>query len=318
MRKLTAFLVIVLVALGFVYVWWGNGMSAVNKFDKEKKIFVIKKQETVREIGNSLKKNGLIRDPVAFFVYLKIFSKDKNIQAGDYKLSPSMDLRAIVDNLNHGTLDKWITIPEGYRAQEIADLLKENMPNFKEEWRLNLAENEGYLFPDTYLIPKDAEIEGIISILRNNFDAKVKAIGVNENASNFARNLIIASLIEREARFREDMPLVSSVIHNRLAQGMPLQIDATVQYLLGYQTAERRWWKKDLTNFDLKIASPYNTYLNVGLPPTPISNPGILSLQAAISPSSTNYLYYVSDSKGHLHFAKNLEGHNLNIQKYIK
>ena len=318
MRKLTAFLVIALLAFGLIFVWWDNGMSPVNRFDKEKKIFVIKKQETVREIGNSLKKNGLIRDPVAFFIFIKVFSRDKSIQAGDYKLSPSMDLKAVVDNLNHGTLDKWVTIPEGFRAQEIADLLKENMPNFKEEWRLKLAENEGYLFPDTYLIPKDAEIDGIISILRNNFDAKVKAIGVNEDTQSFKRNLIIASLIEREARFGEDMPLVSSVIHNRLEEGMPLQIDATVQYLLGYQASEKRWWKKNLTNIDLKIPSPYNTYINVGLPPAPISNPGILSLQAAISPTDTNYLYYVSDSKGHLHFAKNIEAHNLNIQKYIK
>lgn len=318
MKRLTVFLIVAVALLGLIFVWWENGMSAVNKGDKDKKVFVIKQNETVREIGNSLKKENLIKDPVTFFIFVKIFGKDKNIQAGDYYLSSSMDLKTVVENLNHGTLDKWITFPEGLRAYEIAELLKKNLITYDESWKERLAQNEGYLFPDTYLIPKNADIDLIISIMRNNFDNRITSIGANSKDQSFAENLIIASLIEREARYPEDMSLVSSVIHNRLEIGMKLDIDATVQYAVGYQEAEKKWWKKNLTVQDLKLASPYNTYKNAGLPPTPISNPGISALQAAINPTQSNYIYYVSDSKGHLHFAKTLAEHNANIQKYIK
>lgn len=318
MKKLTILLIVILFVLGLVFVWWDNGISAVNKKDDSKKVFVINKNETVREIGNSLRTNGLIKDPVAFFIYIKVFGKDKNIQAGDYRLSPSMDLKTIIDTLNHGTLDKWVTIPEGLRAEEIAEILKGNMENYEESWDNKLAENEGYLFPDTYLLPKDGDIDMIISIFKNNFDKKVEALGFDQAQAKFRRAIITASLIEREAKYAEEMPFVSSVISNRLGVGMPLQIDATVQYVLGYQGSEKRWWKENLTANDLKIASPYNTYANPGLPPTPISNPGMLSLQAALNPADTNYIYYVSDQQGRLHFAKTLAEHNQNIKKYIR
>lgn len=318
MKRLTVLLIVAVALLALIFVWWENGMSAVNKGDKVKKVFVIKQNETVREIGNSLRKENLIKDPVTFFIFVKIFGKDKNIQAGDYYLSSSMDLKTVVENLNHGTLDKWITFPEGLRAYEIAEILKKNMITYNESWKERLVQNEGYLFPDTYLIPKNADIDLIISIMRNNFDTRITSIGANSKDQSFANNLIIASLIEREARYPEDMSLVSSVIHNRLEIGMKLDIDATVQYAVGYQEAEKKWWKKNLTVQDLKLASPYNTYRNAGLPPTPISNPGISALRAAINPTQSNYIYYVSDSKGHLHFAKTLAEHNANIQKYIK
>lgn len=318
MKRLTVFLIAAVVLLGLIFVWWDNGMSAVDKKDKAKKVFVIRQNETVREIGNSLKKENLIKDPVTFFIFVKFLGKDKSIQAGDYYLSSSMDLKTVVDNLNHGTLDKWVTIPEGLRAYEIAEILKKNLSTYDDSWKEKLSQNEGYLFPDTYLIPKNTDIDLVISIMRGNFDKKVASIGVSSKNQNFTDKLIIASLIEREARYLEDMSLVSSVLHNRLEIGMKLDIDATVQYAVGYQDAEKKWWKKDLTIQDLKITSPYNTYKNSGLPPTPICNPGIVAIQAAINPVQTNYLYYVSDSSGHLHFAKTLAEHNTNIQKYIR
>ncbi|MCL4387469.1 endolytic transglycosylase MltG, partial [Patescibacteria group bacterium] len=127
---------------------------------------------------------------------------------------------------------------------------------------------------------------------------------------------IVAYLIEREAKKDEDRPLVASVILNRFNIGMKLDIDATIQYALGYQEDEKRWWKKSLTLDDIKLNSPYNTYRVSGLPPTPISNPGLASLQAVVNPSDTNYLYYITDSKGINHYGKTLEEHNANIQKY--
>ena len=131
-----------------------------------------------------------------------------------------------------------------------------------------------------------------------------------------AQTVIIASIIEREAIFPEDRPIVASVLINRFNLGMALGSDPTVQYALGYQANTKSWWKKDLTADDLLVNSPYNTRKNAGLPPTPISNPGLSSIKAALMPADTDYLFFFSDKQGHLHFAKTIAGHNANIQKY--
>lgn len=318
MRKLLIVLVLAAVFGLSAFAYWRYGNQPANAQDESQKIFVIDKGASIREIGNSLKKEGLIRDPVVFFIYIKLYGQDKNIQAGDYRLSSSMTLRKIVDELNHGTLDRWVTIPEGVRAEEIADILAQNLLSFDESWRAKLNENEGYLFPDTYLIPKDADIELVISILKSNFDKKIKKEGLDRDGQRLNRAVIIASLIEREAKLEADRPLVSSVINNRLRIGMKLDIDATVQYALGYQEEERRWWKKNLTREDLRLDSTYNTYINNDLPPAPISNPGIKAMLAALKPAATDYLYYISDATGKNHYAKTLQEHQANIRKFLK
>ncbi len=318
MRKGLILLVIVAIAAVFGFLWWNNGTQPNDIKDKKERIFVIKKGESIREIGNSLKEEGFVRDPVVFFLYLKFISKDKAIQAGDYRISPSQSLVSIVDTLRHGTLDRWVTIREGLRAEEIAQIFKDNeFIKYDDSWVPIFASNEGQLFPDTYLIPKDADIDLIISILKNNFSVKIKAIGLLQDAPKFNEVLTVASIIEREAAGTQDMALVASVIYNRLKMGMALQVDATVQYALGYNPAGKTWWKKNLTNAELSIVSPYNTYKNPGLPPRPICNPGIKAIDAALNPAKSNYIYYVADAKGISHFAATLEEHNKNIQKYL-
>lgn len=317
MRKVFVFLVLILIAFFAFFIWWQQGKQAVNPHDRSEKIFVINKGEGIREIGKSLKKDGLIRDQIVFFLLVKKLDKDKDIQAGDYRLSPSMDLSTIVDKLSHGTLDIWVTIPEGLRAEEIADILKEdNFKNYNDSWKQTLVENNGYLFPDTYLIPKDADIDQIVEIMRNNFYKQIEGIGLDKNSSNLGEIVTVASLVEREVKFADEKPLVASVIYNRLKINMPLQIDATVQYALGKQ-ADGKWWKQVMPS-DLKIDSPFNTYKVIGLPPTPISNPGILSIKAAVSPASTDYLYYVADKQGRSRFSKTLIEHDKNINSVLK
>ena len=293
-------------------------LTAVDSSNKTPKIFVINKGEGVREIANNLKKDGLIRDPVVFFILAtKIKGLDKQIQAGDFRLNSSMSALDVATALTHGTLDIWTTVPEGLRAEEIANILKEKIPSYNPSWNLELDKNEGYLFPDTYLIPRDASVSLIISLMKNNFTAKYTSVENTKTTSlNEAQTIIVASIIEREAVFEEDRPLVASVIMNRLNIGMPLGNDPTIQYAVGYDAATKSWWKKDLTVDDLAINSPYNTRTNVGLPPTPISNPGISSIKAALAPTNTDYLYFYSDKKGHLHFATTLAGHEANIKKY--
>src|SRR5687767_5322565 len=145
-----------------------------------------------------------------------------------------MNLTKLIENLNHGVLDHWTTIPEGVRAEEIADIFAKDLPTFDESWRAKLNDEEGYLFPDTYLIQKDADVDTVISLMKNNFNKRVESIGLSPDDSNLVRIVTVASLIEREAKHSEDMPVVASVIYNRLGIGMKLDIDATIQYALGY------------------------------------------------------------------------------------
>lgn len=315
MKKIgVIFIVAFFVVIGFVF-WWNNGLSPVNARDKSQKMFVVAKGAGIRAISNDLEEQGLIKDDIVFFLYVRKNGLDKKIQAGDFRLSPSMNAEQIAKNLTTGTLDIWITIPEGKRAEEVAEILSERLTNYDESWVGPLKDNEGYLFPDTYLIPKDADIEMIVNLLTTTFSKKFSTIRNNTNLTD-KEIVILASLIEREAKHQEDRPLVSSVMHNRLDAGMPLQIDATVQYALGYNNRDRSWWKKGLTLEDLKYVSPYNTYENPGLPPAPIANPGIAVLEAAANPADTNYLFYITDKNGVNRYATTNAEHNSNIKKY--
>ena len=316
MKRLVILLIVLILLAGGLVAWWKNSNMAADPANKTSQIFVVAKGEGVREIANSLKQKGLIRDPIVFFLQTKRLGLDKELEAGDFRLSPSMSLYDLIQNLTHGTLDIWTTIPEGMRAAEINEILKEKMPTYETSWRAELEKNEGYLFPDTYLIPRDADIIMVINMLRNNFNNKYKTL--NTSNTNLSQNEIvtIASVIEREARHDQDRPLVASVITNRLGIGMKLDIDATIQYALGYTPDEKRWWKKSLTSGDKLLNSSYNTYRVAGLPPTPISNPGLASLKAAINPANTSYLYYIADKNGVNRYASTIEEHNANIKKY--
>lgn len=316
MKKLFILIVLIIVIIAAGALWWKNGVAPANISDNTSQIFVVSKGEGVREIASSLKKKGLIKDPIIFFILTKRMGLDKEIQAGDFRLNPSMDMYTVIQILRHGTLDIWTTIPEGLRATEIAQILKDKMPTYQDSWASELKKNEGYLFPDTYLIPRDTNINMIIAMFKNNFDKKYSTLDTSKTILSQTEIITIASLIEREARRDEDRSLVASVIINRLKLGMKLDIDATIQYAIGYQDDQKKWWKKSLTASDKLINSPYNTYKVAGLPPTPISNPGLSSIQAAINPAKTPYLYYMTDKNGVNRYSEDLEGHNANIQKY--
>ncbi len=316
MKRLTIVLILLIIIILGVIFWWKNGVSPIDQGNKESTIFIVQKGDGVKEISKGLKEKGLIRSSVVFFLLVKQLGIDKKIEAGDFRLSPSMTALEIAQNLIHGTLDIWVTVPEGKRATEVAEILKEKIPTYDQSWSLILTQNEGYLFPDTYLIPKDADITIIMSQMRNNFETKYASLDASKTKLSKDGVITLASLVEREAKFAADRPLVASVLLNRLEIGMKLDIDATVQYALGYSKEEKNWWRKNLTFEDLKISSPYNTYENAGLPPTPIANPGADSIKAIINPNDTNYIYYISDKTGHLHFAKTFGEHNANIEKY--
>jgi len=314
MKKISPIIIslILIFALGISY-WIYNGTKAVNANDNSQKLFVIDKGESARQIGTSLQNSGLIKDANIFFLMIKFSGSDKKIQAGDFRLSPSQNLQSIVNLLVKGPIDVWVTITEGKRAEEIAEILQNKIPSFDRTWRQKLIDNEGYLFPDTYLFPKDSTIDLIIKTMRDNFDKKYQQALNNSTVKiSQAKAVILASLVQREGRSNSDMKYIASVLENRLSIGMALQVDASVQYIIG---TSFNYWPQP-TGADLKIRSDYNTYLNPGLPPTPISNPGLSALQAVLNPTNTNYLYYFTDRKGVTHFAKTLDEQNANIAKF--
>lgn len=316
MKRFSFLIVFFVLAVSGVMAWFINGSSPANPLDHSTKAFSVKKGEGVRVIANNLKSQGLIKDPVIFFLLIKQLGLDEKIQAGDFILSPSYSAGKIAKALQTGTYDVQIVIPEGKRAEEIADILKDRVETYDESWRANLILHEGYLFPDTYSFPKDVTIDQVISIMRDNFETKYEELQVGNSGLSKEEIVVLASMVEREAKQDKDRPLVASVILNRYKIGMKLDIDATIQYALGYQAQEKRWWKEGLTIDDLGLNSPYNTYKAAGLPPTPISNPGLEAMNAVANPAKTDYLFYLSDSNGNNHYAKTNEEHEANKRKY--
>lgn len=268
--------------------------------------FLIVKGSGASLIGNNLEKGGFIKNALTFKMFVQVTGASSKIQAGEYRLSPDMSLFEIVGQLLKGPSEIWVTIPEGLRKEEIATRFATALgkdDSFRTEFLQAAAAHEGYLFPDTYLFPKTAEASVIVNKLVSTFEAKTKDLGLTRD------EVILASIIERETKTDEERPIVSGILNNRLDVGMALQVDATIQYAKG------NW--EPIFATDKSFNSPYNTYKYAGLPPGPISNPGLSSLKAAADPTTTGYFYYLHDAKGKIYYAKTLEEHNSNIRKYL-
>ncbi|MFD0674155.1 endolytic transglycosylase MltG [Cohnella sp. GCM10027633] len=294
-----------------------------------------------QKISELLEENGLIRNAFLFSAWMKLKDEGSRFQAGVYKLSPGMTREEIVAKFDAGDIVAAatikFTIPEGFTVQQIAARLADAKAADKTKfldaakqpsqwtgsvWTSALPADgslryplEGYLFPDTYEFKRGATESEIINRMLSELDRKLDQLPeewqatLEERGLNVHQLLTIASLIEREVVVDEERPIVSSVIQNRLRKKMPLQIDATIQYLLDKQ-------KERLLTEDLKVESPYNTYLNAGLPPGPIATPSYKSIEAALYPDETDYMYYVTKKDGtnsHL-FAVTYKQHQKNIQ----
>ena len=316
-QKLSILLILAVLILIPLNLYYQQSLNPVNPLAKDSVTFSIKSGEDVRSIAQRLYDENLIRSSLVFFLKARLTDYGKKIQAGDFQLSPSMGMQEISRELMHGTSDIRLTIPEGWRREEVAMKIA-NQFDIPENEILKTA-REGYLFPDTYLIPKEATASTIVKMMEENFNKKTQKAreSGNKKSLDFEEIIIIASLVEREAKLHEDRPLIAGVILNRLKIGMKLDIDATIQYTLGYQSEHKSWWKKDLTAEDLENESEYNTYINAGLPPTAIANPGLSSIEAVINAPKTDYLYYIADKTGKTHFAKTFEEHAANISRYL-
>jgi UPF0755 protein len=292
---------IITVFLIFIF-WWGIFAFKIN--NSENIVFSVKKGENFLTIGRNLEKKGLIKNRIFFYVYVLVKKEEKNFKAGRYLLSSSMNIPQIVEKLTSGYIEKVkITIPEGYTLKDIEEKLKIKLK----------GENlEGYLFPDTYYLPVGFNSEEVIKIMKENFEKKITPYKneIEKSGKSLQEIIIMASILEKEARSRGDKEIISGILWKRLKAGIPLQVDSILTYITGKKS-------KELTADDLEIPSPYNTYKYKGLPPTPICNPGLESILAALYPKESEYWYYFSTPEGRIIFSKTLLEHNFSKEKYL-
>ncbi len=298
--------------------------------DDEKRVTVkIREGLSTAEIADRLAEKGVINSTLKFRIWARIYGYDDKLRPGSYTFTVGMSDDEVFNKLLTGEKKLvQFTVPEGFGVKDIAERLYNLDLADKEEF-IQAAENftpydymkkhkdvffaaEGFLFPDTYTVENDVEIEEILSLMANNFDEKLTA-SMRAQAAKMDLSIYdlitLASLVEREVRFPEDRAIVAQVLLKRLKLNMPLQTDATLQYLMDTP-------KEEVTIEDTQIDSPYNTYQHAGLPPGPIANPGMAAIEAVLHPADTDYLYFVADRSGHNHYAYTYEEHLNLVNKY--
>ena len=280
-------------------------LPLINKFYSQKAgrgtLFSVKAGDGTRLIATNLKKESLISS--AWLFSATVYVNHWALQSGVYSIKKDMNLHDIASLIHSGKVEEYlVTIPEGYRATQIDELLvKKNMIK-KGDFTQIAAENEGQLFPDTYNFTAETTAQDVMVKMLENYKKKTKDLNIT------SQNLILASIVEREARLDQDRAKIAGVYFNRLAIGMKLDADPTIQYGKG------SW--APITKSDYKsFQSPYNTYLHVGLPPTPICNPGIKSIQAVLKPEKNDYFYFFHKASGEAVFSKTYAEHLANLEK---
>lgn len=302
----------------FIYIQQGIYQPISNTNDLN--IFNIEKGSSVKKIAQDLKNEEIIRSSNLFLFY-SLLTNNRNMQAGEYLLSPQMNIPQIIEIIVGGKInEEKITIIEGWDLNDIAIYLEEKGISSKDEFfsitgePRNKDSLEGYIFPDTYNITSKDTAETIVQKALLNFEKKMATELKNEiekQGKTIEEIIIMASVIEKEVRTLEDKKNISDVLWKRINANMPLQTCATVLYALGEK-------KSSVSTTDTQIDSPYNTYKYRGLPIGPISNPGMNSILAAIYPTKNNYWYYLSAPDGKTHFSTTLDEHNYKKNLYLR
>lgn len=312
--------------------WIKTTVNAKNSNDAGRKFFVIKEGQGLETIAKKLEAAGLVKNFFVFELYLKAAGKSGGILAGEYEIPRNLNMKELSEILTRGQNSaRKITIPEGWTTKQIAEYLQKNNivsesdflavakydPQKYQKYAflkdLKTGEGlEGFLYPDTYEISKKATSEEIIGKMLDNFDSKFNDV-LRDKAQNSNMTIpeivTLASIVEREVAKSADRRIVAGIFLNRLNTGVALESCATIQYILGTN-------KTNLTTEDTHIKSPYNTYLNTGLPPGPIGNPSMDSIEAVLYPEKTSYFYFLS-AKGKTYFSKTLEEHNAKKALYL-
>lgn len=304
------------------------GSSAKKQDPNQVIFFTVKKGMTADEISEKLLKNGIIDSKLSFWWQVKKSGAAAKFQSGSYAFKPHTEPEEVIRKLVAGeTSQVKFTIPEGFGIKEIAQrLAAEGLVN--EQEFLEKAKTfapytyikkdkdiryacEGFLFPDTYELHDDISVDGILKMMAEDLDNRLTPKMRRRAAEldlSIHELITLASLVEKEAMYDEDRPIIAQVFLKRLKIGMPLQSDTTIQYLLDAP-------KEDVSIKDTKIASPYNTYQIKGLPPGPIASPGMAAIEAVLYPADTDYLYFVADRQGHNHYSKSYAGHQQVVEQ---
>lgn len=327
-------------AIGLYLLYRGEDVARpANRDDDREMTFVVNPGDPVTTIASRLARQGLIEDAELFRRVVQYWGADSYIQAGVYTLRPNMAMEDIMGELQHGRLPSiTVTVPEGWRSEEIAALLEEKGVTSAEgflqlvrQGRTDLAflqdrpaggptALEGFLFPDTYQFPEAATPERVVDIMLENWNLRVPE-GVwrqaaKEQGMTLFEVVTLASIVEREAVVAAERPTIAGVFHKRLAEGMWLQSDPTVQYAKGYDAATGKWWNPTTQEDWTDAVSPYNTYRQAGLPPGPICNPGLSAIKAVLQPEDTNYRYFYAKGDGSHAFAVTYDEHLANIARH--
>jgi UPF0755 protein len=303
--------------------------------------FVVRQGDTATTVAQNLETAGLVRSSLGFRLAARLSGVASHLEAGDYELRPNMPLNQVISILAQGRMaGGLLTIPEGWRALEIADALDRDhlttradfirvvehpgfpLPSFLQSAPAG-SSLEGFLFPDSYRFQPNSPADQIARTMVDNFGRHLTPdllAGFQANGLTLYQAVTLASIVEREAVRPVERPVIASVYLNRLRRGMKLQADPTVQYALvptdRPESPVSEYWKRQLSFADLKIISPYNTYQVTGLPPGPICNPGLASLEAVAHPATSDFLYFVARPDGSHAFARTLEEHDQNVAKY--
>jgi UPF0755 protein len=287
--------------------------------------------ENVNSIAFRLQETGLVRSGEALRLYLIYSGLDKGIQAGNYQLSPAMNAIQIAHAIQDATPSEiTFNILPGWRLEEIAAALETSGLEFNQADFLKAVKKpskallpsgfpqikslEGFMFPGEYQVKRDVSLNSFLKTVLNRFDEQVTPEmwdAFTHQGLSLPEAVTLASIVERESMVTDEQPMIASVFYNRLAQGMKLESDPTVQYAVGYNKSQKTWWTNPLSTEDLQFDSPYNTYLNTALPPGPISSPGLSALEAVAYPAETPYLFFRAqcDGSGRHNFARTFEEH---------
>lgn len=308
------FLVILSFVIAFIFI--SKEMNAGPNFPTYQMI-VVESGSSIKDIAKSLEEQGVVQSSLLLYYTILIFHEATDIKASSYIFEEPLSTFQVAKRLTEGDFDTdliRLTHFEGERVSLLARRAAAELVNFNEADFIAMAEQyEGRLFPDTYFIPPTFSSEDLLDLMLDTFNINISILGGQIEQSSYSLDeiLVLASIIEREGNTDESKKMIAGIFLNRLDIGMPLQADASIEYVLDKPLEE-------LTPEDLKIDSPYNTYLNLELPPTPIGNPGLAAIEAVLSPTSSEYFYYITGNDGEFYYARTYQEHLRNIENYLR